>query len=138
MHDTRPQFQIEVTLHALLCDILRKSFRMTTLKLSSKQIAEPPLQEGGDSSKEKKPDSPAWRPKANTRSFADRTGIEAVVDQMLQILTHTYLPHQPIFVPVHASELTDVVECVLQPVRKLVGINVTETVLDMRVDDKFG
>lgn len=34
--------------------------------------------------------------------------VESVVDDMLEILTHTDLPHKLVLVPVHSCQLTDV------------------------------
>lgn len=61
--------------------------------------------------------------------------IESVVDQMLEILAHSDLPHQFVFVPVHSSQLAHVSKYVLKSVRQLEGIHVVEPVLDVRVDD---
>lgn len=57
---------------------------------------------------------------------------------MLQVLTHTDLSHQAVFVSVHTSKLTNVGKNVLQTVSQLECIDVTETILDVRIDDQLG
>lgn len=42
--------------------------------------------------------------------------IEAVVDEMLQVFAHSNLPHELVLVAVHASQLTDMGEDVLQSI----------------------
>ena len=46
-------------------------------------------------------------------------GVEAVVDEVLQVLTHADLSHQLVLVAVHASQLTHVGKHILQAVRQL-------------------
>lgn len=64
-------------------------------------------------------------------------GIEPVVNEMLQILTHAYLPHELVLVSVHAGELTDVCKDVLQAIGQLERVHVVEAVLHVRVDDQL-
>lgn len=45
--------------------------------------------------------------------------IKPVVDQMLQIFAHPDLSHQLVLVAVHASQLTNMSEDVLQPISQL-------------------
>lgn len=45
--------------------------------------------------------------------------VEAVVDEMLQVLAHSDLSHQLVLVPVHASQLTHVSKDVLQSICQL-------------------
>mmetsp|Transcript_27303 Transcript_27303/g.78698 ORF Transcript_27303/g.78698 Transcript_27303/m.78698 type:complete len:112 (-) Transcript_27303:1958-2293(-) len=111
---------------------------MTTLELSSEEITKPTLQKGDDAAQEEQPDSPARRPKADTRTLTDRAGIESVVNQMLQVLAHSDLPHQTILVPVHSRELTDVVEGILQTVRVLIGIDIAKAELHMGINNELG
>lgn len=42
--------------------------------------------------------------------------VEAVVDEMLQVFAHSNLPHELVLVAVHASQLTDMGEDVLQSI----------------------
>lgn len=56
---------------------------------------------------------------------------------MLQILAHPDLPHQLVLVAVHAGQLADMREYVLQPVGQLERVHVVEAVLDVRVDDQL-
>ena len=53
---------------------------------------------------------------------------------MLEILAHSDLPHQFVLVSIHASELPNVSECVLQSVCQLECIHVTKTILHVRVN----
>lgn len=50
--------------------------------------------------------------------------IEAIVDQMLQILAHANLSHQFVFVTIHAGQLTHMGEDVLQTVGQLKSVHV--------------
>jgi len=57
---------------------------------------------------------------------------------VLNILTHADLTHKAVLVAIHTSELTNVSKNVLETISELEGINVTETVLNMGVDDELG
>ena len=57
---------------------------------------------------------------------------------MLQILCHAYLSHELVFVAVHARQSSDVSKNKLQGVGQLEGVNVTETKLNVHIDDKLG
>lgn len=65
---------------------LGDSFRVTALEMSSKQVAEPTLQQWNDTTQEEEPYSPAWRPESTSRTLADWSSVEAVIDDVLQIL----------------------------------------------------
>ena len=56
---------------------------------------------------------------------------------VLEILAHTNLPHQLVLVTVHTSQLTDVGESELESIGQLERIDVSESVLDVRVDDEL-
>lgn len=45
--------------------------------------------------------------------------VEAVIDEMLQVLAHANLPHQLVFVPVHARQLPHVSKDILQAICQL-------------------
>lgn len=45
--------------------------------------------------------------------------VEPVVDEMLQIFAHPDLSHELVLVAVHAGQLTNMSEDVLQPIRQL-------------------
>lgn len=45
--------------------------------------------------------------------------VKPVVDEMFQVLAHSNLPHQFVFVPVHPCELTHVGKDVLQAICQL-------------------
>src|SRR5699024_535451 len=110
---------------------------VATLKLARQQVSEPSLQEWDDAAHEEQPDTPRGGPEATARALADRPGVEAVVDQMLQVFAGSDLMHELVLVSVHAGELTDMVECVENAVGQLEGINVAQAVLDLRIDDKL-
>lgn len=46
-------------------------------------------------------------------------GVEAVVDEMLEIFAHSDLSHQLVLVAVHSSQLTNVGKDVLQSISQL-------------------
>mmetsp|Transcript_26458 Transcript_26458/g.83860 ORF Transcript_26458/g.83860 Transcript_26458/m.83860 type:complete len:710 (-) Transcript_26458:29-2158(-) len=137
VHDGCAQLQVEVALHPLLGDGLRDALGDTALKLAGQQIAQPTLQQRHDPTEEEEPHTPAWRPEATPRPLAHWTGVEAVVDQVLQVLAHAHLPHQPVLVPVHAGQLPHVGKDVLQAIGELEGIDVTQTELHVTVDDQL-
>ena len=56
---------------------------------------------------------------------------------MLQILAHSNLPHQLVLVSVHTGELTDVSESELKTIGELESVDVSESILNVRVDDEF-
>ena len=57
---------------------------------------------------------------------------------MLEILAHSDLSHELVLVSVHSRELTDVGEGVLETIGKLECVDVSETVLDVGIDDELG
>lgn len=57
---------------------------------------------------------------------------------MLQILAHTNLLHELVFVAVHAGQLSNMGEYVLNTVGKLKCVDISQAVLDMGVNDEFG
>ena len=87
---------------------------------------------------EEQPDTPPRRPEAASRTFADWTGVEAVVDQVFEVLRHAHLPHELVLVPVHTGQSTDMREDILQRVGELEGVDVAQTVLHVSVDDELG
>ena len=124
MHHSCAELQVKVTLHALLGDGLCHALANTSLELTGQQVAQPALQQRDDTAQEEEPDAPARGPKAAARSLPHGARVEAVVDQMLQVLAHSHLSHQAVLVPVHTGQLTDVGEDVLQTIRQLEGIDV--------------
>mmetsp|Transcript_94895 Transcript_94895/g.290284 ORF Transcript_94895/g.290284 Transcript_94895/m.290284 type:complete len:331 (+) Transcript_94895:4370-5362(+) len=117
VHHRRAELEVEVALHPLLRDRLCHTLRDAALELARQQVPEPPLQERDDAAEEEEPHPPARRPKAAAGALADGARVEAVVDQVLQVLAHSHLSHQAVLVPVHARELPDVCEDVLQAIR---------------------
>ena len=57
---------------------------------------------------------------------------------MLEILAHSNLPHELVLVSIHSGELSDVGEGELQSIGELEGVDVSESVLNVRVDDELG
>lgn len=108
---------------------------MPAFKLARKEISEPSLDQRDDTAQKEEPDTPARGPEAYTRPFADRTCVKAVVDEMLEVLGHANLPHEPVLVPVHPRQLADMGEDVVKTVSKLEGLYVAEAVLDVGVHD---
>jgi len=129
VHHRRTQLEVVVRLDALLRHRLRDALRRATLELPREEVAQPALQQRHHAAQEEEPHPPARRPEAAARPLADGPGVEPVVDQVLQVLAHADLPHQPVFVAVHAGELADVGEDVLQPIGELVRVDVAQPVL---------
>lgn len=57
---------------------------------------------------------------------------------MLQVLASTDLVHQFVFIPVHTSELANMVESIEYAIGELEGIDIAETILNLRVDNELG
>jgi len=132
IHDhSRSQLQVILRLNSLLSYSLSCALRVSPLELSSQQIPQPTFQEWNDTSEEEKPDSPAGGPETDTRAFANWTGIETIIDQVFEILSHTYLPHQTILITIHTCKLAYMGKDVLKTVSKLESLNVTQAILDM-------
>mmetsp|Transcript_38034 Transcript_38034/g.88955 ORF Transcript_38034/g.88955 Transcript_38034/m.88955 type:complete len:246 (-) Transcript_38034:1571-2308(-) len=138
MHDCCSELQIEVALHTLLGDGLGNSLGDASLKLTSKQVPKPSFQKWDDTPQEEEPHTPSWRPEAASRPLAHGTRVEAVVDEVLQILAHSHLSHQSVLVSVHTGELTHVGVDVLQAIRQLVSIDVAQAELHVTVHDQLG
>lgn len=154
VHDRGTELEIVVRLNTLLRHRLGDTLRITALELTGEQVAEPALEQGHDAAHEEEPDAPAGSPEADTGTLADRTGVEPVVDQVLEVLRHAHLPHQLQFcelvklvhegeatylvlVPVHTREGTNVSEDVLKSVGELEGVDIAQAELDVGVDDKL-
>mmetsp|Transcript_7034 Transcript_7034/g.20668 ORF Transcript_7034/g.20668 Transcript_7034/m.20668 type:complete len:555 (-) Transcript_7034:1166-2830(-) len=137
VHDRRAQLEVKVRLDALLRDRLGDALGVAALELAREQVAEPALQERHDAAEEEEPHAPARRPEAAAGALAHGARVEAVVDQVLQVLAHANLAHEAVLVAVHARELADVREDVLEPVRELEGVHVAQAVLHDRVDHEL-
>ena len=117
VHDNScAQLQVKLTFYTLLRYCLRYALAVTSLKLASKQIAEPTLQQRNNASQKETPHAPARRPKSYAWSFSDLTRVKAVIYEVFQILCHTHLPHKPILVAVHACQVANVRKYILQGV----------------------
>mmetsp|Transcript_31892 Transcript_31892/g.87345 ORF Transcript_31892/g.87345 Transcript_31892/m.87345 type:complete len:298 (-) Transcript_31892:756-1649(-) len=138
VHHRRAELQVVMRLDPLLGHRLRDALGGAPLELAREQVAQPALEQRRDAAQEEEPHAPAGRPDAAARPLADRSRVEAVVDQVLQVLAHPDLPHQPVLVTVHAGELAHVREDVLQAVGQLVSVHVAQPVLHVRVDDELG
>ena len=57
---------------------------------------------------------------------------------VLEILAHSNLSHELVLVSVHSGELSDVGERELQSIGELECVDVSESVLNVRVDDELG
>ena len=133
MHHRRPQLQVKVRLDPLLGHRLGDALAVATLELAREQVAKPALEQRDDAAQEEQPDAPHGRPEAHARPLTHGPGVEPVVNQVLQILAHADLAHQPVLVSVHAGELPDVRKDVLQAVRELECVHVPEAVLHVAV-----
>ena len=129
------QLQIVVTLHALLRHRVRDRVAVSALELTRQQVLQPALQQRDDAAQEEEPHAPAGEPEAAAGALADGPGVEAVVDEVLEVLAHAHLAHEPVLVAVHARQLPDVREAVLQPVRQLVRVDVAQAELYVAVHD---
>mmetsp|Transcript_67280 Transcript_67280/g.140138 ORF Transcript_67280/g.140138 Transcript_67280/m.140138 type:complete len:884 (+) Transcript_67280:4960-7611(+) len=138
MHHRCAQLQVIVALDALLRHRLGNPLAVPPFKLPREQVPQPPLKQRDHAAKEEQPHSPPRSPEPNARALAHRSGVEAVVNQMFQVLAHADLAHQPVLVAIHARELAHVREGVLQPVRKLEGVHVAKAELHVGVDDDLG
>ena len=85
-HDGGAQLQVEVGLDALLGDGLGDALGLAPLELPREQVAQPALQQRHDAAQEEEPDAPHGRPEAHAGALAHRARVEAVVDQVLQVL----------------------------------------------------
>ncbi len=56
-----------------------------------------------------------------------------VVNQVLEILAHSNLPHKLVLVPIHTSQLPHMTERILQPVCQLIRIHVPQPKLHVAV-----
>ena len=124
-------------LNTLLGDGLGNTLRITSLELTRQQVTKPAFQKWYNTAHEEKPDAPARSPETDTRTLTNRTRIEAIVDEMLQVLCHSNLPHELVFVTVHAREGSDMRENILKSIRELEGVNITKPVLDMGINDEL-
>lgn len=98
----------------------------------------PALKQGNDSPHEEQPHSPSGRPETTAWTFANRTCVESIVDQVFEILGQAHLSHQLVLVTVHAGQCTDVRKNVLQGIGQLERVHVTQPELNMRIHDKLG
>lgn len=51
-------------------------------------------------------------------------GVESVINQMLQILAHSDLPHKFVLVSIHSGKLANVSKDILEAICQLESINV--------------
>lgn len=116
-----------------LCDALA----VTTLELARKQVAQPAFEQWRDTAHKEQPNSPSRSPESATRALADWSGVEAVIDQVLQIFAHSDLSHQLVLVAIHSRQLPNVSEDVLQSVGELEGVHVVQPILDVGINDEL-
>ena len=63
--------------------------------------------------------------------------VEAVVDDVFQVLAHSDLSHELILVTVHSRQLTHMSKYVLHSISQLKRIHIIQPVLDMRIHNQF-
>jgi hypothetical protein len=56
---------------------------------------------------------------------------------MFQIFTHSNLSHKLVLVSIHSSKLANVSEGELKSISELERVNVSESILNVRIDDEF-
>jgi hypothetical protein len=137
MHDSSSKLEVVMGLDTLLGDGLGDALRITSLKLAREEISKPAFKKWHDTTHEKQPDAPTGSPKADARTFANGTRIEAIVDEVLQVFRHSDLSHELVLVTVHARKGTNVRKDVLKGIRELEGVNIAKPVLDMGIDDEL-
>jgi hypothetical protein len=137
-HDSSAKLQVEVRFDTLLRDCLGNTLAVSALELTREQVTEPALQERDDSAHEEQPYPPGRGPETATRTLTNGTCVESVVDEMLQVLAGTNLVHELVLVSVHTGQLTNMVEGVQNTIRKLEGINIAQTILNLSVNNKLG
>ena len=86
MHDTGTKLEIDMRLHALLGHVLGITFGVSAFKLACQQVAQPTFQKGHDTPDEEEPDPPAGGPEPNAWTFSYGPSVEAVVNQVHNIL----------------------------------------------------
>jgi hypothetical protein len=135
--DCSPEFEIILAFNPLLGHALSNSFRVPSFELPGKQVPEPSLKKGNDSTDEKQPNAPTRGPEAYSWAFANLSGIEPVVDQVFEVLSHSDLAHQAILVSVHAGKMSNMREYILQSISELECFDVPKSILHMRVHNKL-
>ena len=111
---------------------------MSALKLTGQEVPQPSLKQRDNTAEEKDPHAPPGRPEADAGSFADGSGIEPVVNQVLEVLAHPDLAHQTVLIPIHPRQLSHMGERILEAVCQLECVNVAESVLDVRIYNQLG
>jgi hypothetical protein len=137
MHDSSSKLEVVMGLDTLLGDGLGYALRITSLELARKKITKPTFKKGHNTTHEEEPDAPTGSPEADTRTFTNGTGIEAIIDEVFQVFRHSNLSHKLVLVTVHARKGANVRKNILNSIRELEGINVAKTVLDMGINDKL-
>eukprot|EP01137_Pigoraptor_chileana_P034039 Opistho-2@25961 len=138
VHDSRAELEVKVRLDTLLRHCLCDSLGRAALKLTREEVAQPALEQGDNATEEEHPHPPARRPKTASGALPDRASVEAIVNDVLEILAHANLPHELVLVAVHARELAHVTENVLESVRQLEGVDVAQPILHVRVHNELG
>jgi hypothetical protein len=137
MHDSSLKFEVVMGLDTLLGDSLGDALRIMSLELAREKITKPAFEKWYNATHKEEPDAPTRSPEADTRTLANGTGIEAIVDEVLQVLRHSDLPHEFVLVSVHARESANVRKNILKGVRELEGVNIAKAVLNMCINDKL-
>lgn len=137
VHNRGAKLQVIVRLDTLLGDSLSYALRVTSLELTSQKVPKPTLKKRHNPTHKEEPDSPARSPEADSGALSNGTSVEAIIDKMLQVFCHPNLPHELVFVAVHARESADVCKDILQCICKLESINVAEAVLHVSINNKL-
>ncbi len=136
-HDCSSEFEIIMGLSSLFGNNFNKPFGVSAFELSGKQISEPSFKQGNDPSQEEQPNSPCRSPDTDSRSFPHWSGVEPVVNDMLDIFGHSDLSHDSILITIDASELSQMSIHVLEPIIELEGIDISKPILDITINNKF-
>ena len=65
-------------------------------------------------------------------------GVETIVNDMFHVFAHSNLFHQFVFITVHSGQLSNMGKHVLEPIGQLESVHIVQTILDMRIHNKFG
>jgi hypothetical protein len=77
-------------------------------ELMGKEIIKPAFKKWHDTTHEEYPDVPIRSPEADTRTLTSGIGIEAIIDEVLQVFHHLDLSHELVLVTAHACKAMDV------------------------------
>jgi hypothetical protein len=79
---------------------------------------------------------PIGSPEANTRTLTSGTGIEAIIDEVLQVFCHSDLSQELVLVMVRAHKGTNGCKDILKGICELEGVSLAKTVLDISINNE--